>query len=109
MAESFAEEAVPVSWAAHAAKSPGTTAALRLNIGKDGRVVVPSALRKQMGISGEAVLIARVVDGVLRLETPAVSLEHIRAVARKYKKPDESVVDEFIAERRAEAAREDLE
>lgn len=43
-------------------------------------------------------------DGFLRLQTIDAALERVRAVARRRRKAGTSVVDDFIAERRAEAA-----
>jgi bifunctional DNA-binding transcriptional regulator/antitoxin component of YhaV-PrlF toxin-antitoxin module len=78
----------------------------RLKIGTDGRVVIPAAARAQMGLGSSGVVVAEIVDGELRMMSVGVGMARIRAIAMKYKKPGVSVVDEFIAERRAEAARE---
>ena len=45
-------------------------------------------------------------DGFVRLQTIDAALERVRAVARRRRKGGSSVVDEFIAERRAEAGAE---
>ena len=45
-------------------------------------------------------------DGFVRLQTVDAALERVRAIARSKRRGDASVVDEFIAERRAEAATE---
>ena len=45
-------------------------------------------------------------DGFVRLQTIDAALERVRAIARSKRRSDASVVDEFIAERRAEAATE---
>ena len=45
-------------------------------------------------------------DGFVRLQTIDAALERVRAIARRRRKGGTSVVDEFIAERRAEAATE---
>ncbi|MFN0192051.1 MAG: AbrB/MazE/SpoVT family DNA-binding domain-containing protein [Aestuariivirga sp.] len=78
----------------------------RLTVGKDGRVVIPAAAREQMALGTSGVVVARIVDGELRLMSPLAGMRRIQTISAKYKKPGESVVDEFIAERRAEAARE---
>ncbi len=76
-----------------------------LQIGNDGRVLIPVELRRQMKIDDSGRLTARIVDGELRILTPTVALEHLQ---RLFQQPPgaPSIVDEFIAERRAEAARE---
>ena len=45
-------------------------------------------------------------DGFVRLQTIDAALERVRAIARRRRRSDASVVDEFIAERRAESAGE---
>ena len=45
-------------------------------------------------------------DGFVRLQTIDAALERVRAIARRRRKGGTSVVDEFIAERRAEATTE---
>ena len=45
-------------------------------------------------------------DGFVRLQTIDAALEQVRAIARRRRRNDASVVDEFIAERRREAATE---
>jgi AbrB family looped-hinge helix DNA binding protein len=79
----------------------------RLTIGKDGRVVIPAAARAQMELGENGLVFARLKEGELHLVSPKVSTRKVQAIASKYKKPGESVVDEFIAERRAAAARGD--
>ena len=46
------------------------------------------------------------VDGVLRLRTIDAALDRVRLIARSKRKGRGSVVEQFITERRAEAARE---
>ena len=45
-------------------------------------------------------------DGFVRLQTIDSAMEQVRAIARRRRRSDASVVDEFIAERRREAATE---
>lgn len=78
----------------------------RVRIDQSGRVVVPAAIRKALGIRGEQMLQISVRDGSIRLQTVQAGLERVRAIARRRGKSSESVVDDFIAERRAEAAKE---
>jgi bifunctional DNA-binding transcriptional regulator/antitoxin component of YhaV-PrlF toxin-antitoxin module len=96
------EEATPVDFS-----TAGSKDSWRLKVGKDGRVVIPAIARAQMQLGPEGTVIARMVDGELRLTSPNVSLRRLQDIAMKYKKPEDSVVDEFIAERRAEAAQQD--
>jgi AbrB family looped-hinge helix DNA binding protein len=81
----------------------------RLKVGKDGRVLIPAAVRALMELDAEGQVMATIEDGGLELVSPKVALRRIHAITARFKKPDESIVDEFIAERRAEALREDQE
>lgn len=76
------------------------------SFGKDGRVLIPIALREAAGIKpGERVVI-RVQDGGLVIETLDARIARIQAFLAPYKREGESMVDELIADRRAEALRE---
>jgi bifunctional DNA-binding transcriptional regulator/antitoxin component of YhaV-PrlF toxin-antitoxin module len=79
----------------------------RLTIGKDGRVVIPAAIRSRMQLGADGSVLARVEGGVLRLSSPSVSLQKLRGHFAMFKEPGRSRVDEFIAERYAEQKRED--
>ena len=52
---------------------------------------------------------ARVVDGELRVLTPKAALRSLQRMVREASPGGVSMVDELIAERRAEARREDGE
>ena len=67
---------------------------------------MPAGFRKALGIrNGQEVLMV-LDDGFVRLQTVDAALERVRAVARRRRMGATSVVDDFIAERRAEAAKE---
>ncbi|MGN6422393.1 MAG: AbrB/MazE/SpoVT family DNA-binding domain-containing protein [Asticcacaulis sp.] len=78
---------------------------LQLQIGADGRVLIPSELRRQMRLEAGGVVNAELVDGELRLLSPAVALERLERLFAPLR-DGPSLVDELIADRRAEAARE---
>jgi hypothetical protein len=59
-----------------------------------------------MGLSEGSHLSLSVQDGEIRLFDRAQALRRARDIARKYKKSGNSVVDELLQERRAEAGRE---
>ncbi|HEU4986425.1 MAG TPA: AbrB/MazE/SpoVT family DNA-binding domain-containing protein [Rhizobiaceae bacterium] len=73
----------------------------KLRLGDGGRIVIPAAMREAMGVKPGDTLIAHVEDGVLQVVSYEANLRKIQAEMQKYKKPGESVVDEFLAERRA--------
>jgi AbrB family looped-hinge helix DNA binding protein len=75
-------------------------------INQNGRIVIPAAIRKQMGINaGESVLM-EVEDGVLRMESHRARIRRVQESLGRLIPPDRCLSDELIAERREEARRE---
>ena len=77
-----------------------------LTVAPNGRVVIPADVRAELGLIGGDKLSARVVDGALVLEPFETIVRRAQDLVAKYKIDGVSIVDELIAERRAEAARE---
>jgi AbrB family looped-hinge helix DNA binding protein len=79
-----------------------------LTMTQSGRVVIPKALRDQLNLHEGDEILAEVEDGRLILSTRDTRLKRARALIQKYcpTQPGESVVDEFIAERRNAAENE---
>lgn len=77
----------------------------RVNVGPQGRVVIPARLRRILAIDQGDTLVARVEDGRLVLEKREQVLARLR---RRFEKvPREvSLANELISERREEAQRE---
>ncbi|MDO8185233.1 AbrB/MazE/SpoVT family DNA-binding domain-containing protein [Conexibacter sp. JD483] len=77
-----------------------------VTIGERGRVVLPAAIRNQLGLTpGTRMLLTTEPDGSLRLRPyRAVADRHRGILARR---GSGSAVDELLAERRREAAAED--
>ena len=73
---------------------------------RNGRIVIPRALREALGIAPGDELILRVQDDELRITTMRHQLERARQLVRKHVKPGRSLVDELIAERRRAAKHE---
>ena len=79
---------------------------VRTQVLEDGAVVIPEELRDALGIRpGDRVLLV-IEDGELRVFTPAQGIKRAQELVRRYVPEGVSLVDELIAERRAEAARE---
>jgi AbrB family looped-hinge helix DNA binding protein len=74
-----------------------------LEVDQQGSMVIPAELREKLGIEVGTKLIARVEGDRLVLETPAAVLAGLQAL---FAGVEGSMVDELIAERRAEAKRE---
>ncbi len=68
-----------------------------------GRVVIPSGLRRSLGFSEGAELVARVEGETLVLEPRDAVLRRLKA---RYKNVTGSLATELLEERRAEAERE---
>lgn len=78
----------------------------KLRIGPGGRVVIPAAVRRRLGVKvGDQVLLTEESHGHL-LTTHRLAVRRAQDYFGRIKKPGESVVDELIAERREEAKRE---
>lgn len=75
-----------------------------------GKIVIPAELRRELGLNtGDTVVIER-EDGKLVLKSYLQVVREVQAAVRERAIPYEgSIVDELIAERRQEAAREEAE
>jgi AbrB family looped-hinge helix DNA binding protein len=78
----------------------------RLQVGAGGRIVIPSEMRSAMGIAEGDSVLARVLDGELRLVSQATAVRKAQQLVRRYVPEDVSLVDQLLEERRAEAAKE---
>lgn len=77
---------------------------------KGGKIVIPADLRRELGFAeGDRLVFER--DGeALVVKSHRQVIREIQEALRPYRLPDgRSMVDEFIAERRLEAQREDEE
>lgn len=84
---------------------PSSQMPVRAVLGAGGRLVIPSELRALMEFSPGDAAVLRVVDGVLHITSGKMIMKQVEAEAAKFKArhPGVSGVDEFIADRRAEA------
>ena len=75
-------------------------------LGESGRIVLPTAIRKQFGLkSGDRLTIAS-GDGQIRIMNRKMALERLRAEIAKRVPAGVSLVDELIQERGEEVRRE---
>ncbi len=71
------------------------------------RVVIPAAIRKSLGLRvGDAVTLILQDNGDVRLLTQAEAVRQAQALVRQQVPASRSLVEELLAERRAEAASE---
>ena len=79
-------------------------------VGDRGRVVLPSEVRAVMDLRpGTPMLLSTETDGSLRLRPYRSVADSNRGMLAEIAPKEESLVDELLAERRREAAREDHE
>lgn len=83
----------------------GTVAHARLKIDSAGRIVIPAEMRAAMLVKPGDTVTAQVVEGEFRLVSPGVALKRFQAVGREWRErnPGVDLVEELIADRRAEA------
>ena len=79
---------------------------MRATIGEGGRLVIPAAVRKAMGIEPGDEVSLTLEDAELRIISTRKAIERAQALVRKYVLEGVSLVDELIRERREEASRE---
>ena len=85
---------------------PDGTVRYLLKLGAKGRIVLPVDIRTAMGLAEGAFVLAWLKDGKVTLESQQTALKKIQEQNRRLV-GNRSVVDEFISERRAAAARGD--
>lgn len=78
----------------------------QIEMTESGRILLPADIRNAMGVAEGDVLSGTVKDGELRLMSRDTAIRHIQSLVRKYVPKGVSLVDDLIAERRSENARE---
>ncbi len=81
----------------------------KAKIGPNGRIVIPAACRKALGVGPGDEVLMRLEDGELRLYTQAQAVRRAQELVRKHVPEGESLVDDLLAERRREVAQEEAE
>lgn len=77
-----------------------------LKVSREGRILIPAEVRAALRLVEGSLLTLRVEDNEIRLCDRTQALRRAQDIAAKYKKVDESVVDEFLDERRIAAQSE---
>ncbi len=81
---------------------------LQMKMSEGGRVVIPAEIRHSMGLKEGDTVLFDLRDGEAVLTTRKARLARARALFRQYvPEGSPSLADELIAERRAEAMREE--
>ena len=77
-----------------------------VKLSKEGRVLIPADVRAALGLAEGDLLSLKVEAGEIRLFDRTQALQRAQQIAKRFKNPGESVVDEFLRERRKAAAQE---
>ena len=75
----------------------------------DGRLLIPAALRDAAGIKRGDKVFMRIENGQIVVESFRATITRIQDMLAYLKVPGQSIVDELIADRRAESLRESEE
>jgi AbrB family looped-hinge helix DNA binding protein len=93
-----------------AAVSPAPSASIRnrvrLKVDSAGRVLIPSELRSQMGVTEGSTVLAWLEQGELRVLSAELASKQAQQLAKTLLPGNTSLADELIADRREEARRE---
>ncbi len=84
-----------------ATRECGDTTMQNLTVAADGRLLIPKEMREAMRLGADGYVTACVSSGELRVVSRDAAIRRMQQEARSLKKPGTSVVDEFLAERRA--------
>ena len=79
---------------------------ISMKMSEGGRVVVPAEIRQALGLKEGDTVLWELKNGEALLTTRSARLRRAQEMVRKYVPEGVSLVDELIAERRAEAERE---
>ncbi|AMB44371.1 MULTISPECIES: AbrB/MazE/SpoVT family DNA-binding domain-containing protein [Methylobacteriaceae] len=71
-----------------------------------GKLVIPASFRRELGVQVGDTVVMEMVDGELRVRSRNAAIDEIQKIVRGLVPEGVSVVDEFLADRRAEAAKE---
>lgn len=86
-----------------------TTKNRTVPIADNGRMNLPSDMRRALGLSGAGHLILTLDGDAIRITTAKQAVRRVHALAAPYRPSGERASDALIAERREEARREDDE
>jgi len=100
--QGMAEDARPFA----PGEGDGLRRAIRIDVAADGSLRLPPALLAAAHLPNGGALLARIEDDEIKLMTPEVTTRKIHAMMREVVPRGISLVDELIAERRAEAKKE---
>jgi AbrB family looped-hinge helix DNA binding protein len=78
----------------------------RTNINENGRLVIPSACRKALGIKPGDEVVLRLEDDEIRISNVKSALKRARRLVKQYIKTKDKLSESLIKDRRKEALHE---
>ena len=78
----------------------------RVKVVEGGKLVIPAAFRREMGVKPGDTVIVELDHGELRVRSLSSAIRRVQERMRELNPEGRSLADELIADRRAEAARE---
>ena len=82
---------------------------LPVRMARNGRLSVPAKFRKALGLEDGGMVVLSLQDGEVRIRPIGVVLAEVQAMVAPYLKASGDSVEQFLADKRAELAREELE
>ena len=82
---------------------------LPVRMAPNGRLSVPAKLRKALGLEEGGMVVLSLQDGEIRIRPIDVVLAEVQAMVAPYLKASGDTVEQFLADKRAEVAREELD
>jgi bifunctional DNA-binding transcriptional regulator/antitoxin component of YhaV-PrlF toxin-antitoxin module len=80
---------------------------ISVRVEKSGRVLIPVAVRRQLGLKeGKSDLLLHIDQGSVGVTTRDRAVAEVQKWAARYAKPGRPISDDLIKDRRREAARE---
>ena len=77
-----------------------------VKLSKEDSVLIPADVRAALGSSADVLLSLKVKAGEIRISDRTRALQRAQQISSRFKKPGESVVDEFLREQHKAAAKE---
>lgn len=78
----------------------------RATIGEGGRLLIPAALRRRLGLAPGTAVMLDIADGALQVRPLDLAIAQAQALVRRHVPREVSLADELIRERHQDAARE---
>ncbi|HET7881542.1 MAG TPA: MraZ N-terminal domain-containing protein [Acetobacteraceae bacterium] len=78
-----------------------------MRVAPNGRLIIPAKYRQALGLRDGGMVVLSLKDREIRIRPIAAVLDEVQAMVAPFVKASGDTVDRFIADRHAEAAREE--